>query len=74
MVDRDPALIICLGAARDGWSITTDNADLLSRLDLLGTSAGALGALATLATTALLGEESGDPGAVDEVAGTGKGT
>lgn len=73
---RDPALIVglSLSARGDGWAIGTDNADLVGGVDLLGALGGALCALATLATALLLREESSDPGAVDEVTGTGEDT
>lgn len=72
MVCRDPALVVSLSTAGDGRAISTNNADLVGGVDLLGTTRGALGALTTLAAAALLREESGDPGVVDEVAGTAK--
>lgn len=76
MTGRDPALIVglSLSARGDGWAIGTDNADLVGGVDLLGALGGALCALATLATALLLREESSDPGAVDEVTGTGEDT
>ena len=72
MSGRDPALIICLGAARHRRAIRTNNTDLVSGINLLGAAGGLLGALATFAAAALLGEEGGDPGAVDEVASAGE--
>ncbi len=69
----DPALIICLGPTRDSWAIRTDDTDLVSGINFLGATRRSLGALAAFAATALLGEESADPGAVDEVASTGEG-
>lgn len=74
MVGRDPRLIVGGGTAGDSRAVSTDNADLLSRVDLLGTARGALGALAALSATLLLREEGGDPGVVDEVDGTSKDT
>ena len=67
VVGRDPRLIVGRGTAGDSRAISTDNADLVGRVDLLGTARRALGTLAALAATLLLGEESGDPGVVDEV-------
>lgn len=61
-------------AAGDSWAIGTDNAGLVGRVDLLCSLRRALGTLAALATTLLLGEQSGDPGLVDEVAGSGEDT
>jgi hypothetical protein len=67
VVGRDPRLIVGRGTAGDSRAISTNNADLVGRVDLLGTARRALGTLAALAATLLLGEESGDPGVVDEV-------
>lgn len=78
MVGRNPGLVVgsttCQGTAGDSRTISTDNADLLGRVDLLAATRGALGSLTTLAATLLLGEEGGDPGVVDEVNSTGKDT
>ena len=74
MVGRNPRLVVSLGTAGDSRAVSTNNADLLGRVDLLGATRGALGALAALAATLLLREESGDPGVVDEVDGTGEDT
>ena len=73
MSRRNPALIIRLCPTRDSWAIRTDNTDLISGINFLRTTRRSLGALAAFAATALLGEQSADPGAVDEVAGTGEG-
>ena len=74
MVGRDPGLVVGGSTAGDSRTIGTDNADLLGRIDLLGTAGRALGALAALAATLLLGEEGGDPGVVNKVDGTSKDT
>ena len=76
MLGGDPALVESTGlcAAGDGRAVGTNNGDLVGGVDLLGLAGGALGALAALAAALLLGEESGDPSVVDEVAGTGKDT
>lgn len=71
MRGRNPALVVDLGA-RDGGAISANNGNLLGRVDLLGATGGLLRALATLASATLLGEEGGDPGAVDEVDGSGE--
>ena len=65
----DPALVESTGlcAAGDGRAVGTNNGDLVGGVDLLGLAGGALGALAALAAALLLGEESGDPGVIDEV-------
>lgn len=63
----DPALVIRLCARGNGGAIGADNGNLVSGIDLLGSERGLLGALSTLTTTLLLGEESGDPGVVDKV-------
>lgn len=68
----DPALVV-LGARGDRRAIGTDNSDLLRGVDLLGALGRLLGALTTLAAALLLGEESGDPGVVDEVDGSNEG-
>ena len=65
----DPALVesTSLRAAGDSRAVGTDNGNLVGGVDLLGLAGGTLGALAAFAAAALLGEESGDPGVVDEV-------
>jgi hypothetical protein len=70
----DPALIVGFSTRGDGRAVGTDNSDLVGGVDLLGATGRLLGALATLATALLLGEEGGDPGVVDKVDGSGKGT
>jgi hypothetical protein len=72
---RDPALVesTSLCAASDGRAVGTNDGNLVGRVDLLGLAGGALGALAALAAAALLGEESGNPGVVDEVDDTAEG-
>ena len=72
VMGRDPGLVVGSGTAGDSRAISTDNADLVGRVDLLGTARRALGALAALTATLLLGEEGGNPGVVDEVDGTSK--
>jgi len=68
----DPARVV-LGAARDGGAISTDDGNLLGRVDLLGATGRLLRALTALAAATLLGEEGGDPGVVDEVDGATEG-
>jgi hypothetical protein len=65
----DPALVegTSLCAAGDGRAVGADDGNLVGGVDLLGLAGGALSALAALAAALLLGEESGDPGVVDEV-------
>jgi hypothetical protein len=63
----DPALVVCLCARSNSGTVSTNDGDLVSRVDLLGSQRRLLRALATLAATLLLGEESSDPGVVDEV-------
>jgi hypothetical protein len=72
---RDPALVECtsLCAAGDSRAVSTDDGDLVGGVDLLALARGTRGALAALAAATLLGEESGDPGVVDEVADTAEG-
>lgn len=75
MVVWDPALIVCLLCqilGGDSWSISTNYTQLLIGWNgLLGTSQRATCALASLASALSLGEESLDPGLVDEVERTG---
>lgn len=75
MSGGDPALVesTSLCAAGDGRAISTNNGNLVGGVDLLSLAGGALGALAALAAALLLGEESGDPGVVDEVADAAEG-
>ena len=66
----DPALVestTSLCAAGDSRAIGTNDGNLLSGVDFLALAGGTRSALAALAAAALLGEESGDPGVVDEV-------
>lgn len=70
MVGRDPGLIVGLSTAGDSRAVSTDNADLIGRVDLLGTTRRALGTLTALAATLLLREEGSDPSVVDKVDGT----
>lgn len=69
MSGGDPALVESTGlcATGDSRAVGANNGNLVGGVDLLGLAGGALGALATLAAALLLGEESGDPGVVDEV-------
>lgn len=75
MAGGDPALVeaTSVGAAGDSWAVSANNRDLLGGVDLLALAGGARGALTALAAAALLGEESGDPGVVDEVADAAEG-
>ena len=72
MRGRDPALVV-LRARGDSRAVSADNANLLGGVDLLRALGRLLGALTTLAAALLLGEESGDPGVVDEVDGSNEG-
>ena len=67
MMTRDPALIISLARARHGGPISTQHADLLTRIDLLPTGSGFTGTIATFALGARLWEQCRDPGRVDKV-------
>jgi hypothetical protein len=71
----NPALVksTSLGTSGDSRAIGANNRDLVSRVDLLGSLRGSLGALAALAAPLLLREQSRDPGVVDEVAGATEG-
>jgi hypothetical protein len=68
----DPALVVGLCAGSNSGAIGTHNGNLVSGVDLLGAEGGLLRALASLAAALLLGEESGDPGVVDEVGDSAK--
>lgn len=68
MMRRDPALVVCRCLGSHGWSIGSDNGDLISWINLLRLAGRFLGAFAAFASTALLGKECTDPGAVDEIA------
>ena len=70
---RDPALVVRLRTTRHRWPISSNDRYLIGGVDFLGLPGGALGALAAFPAAALLGEERGDPGAVDEVEGAGEG-
>jgi hypothetical protein len=70
----DPARIESLRATGDSGSIGTHNGNLVSGIDSLASTRGLLGTLAALSSTLLLGEEGRDPGLVDEVECSGKGT
>jgi hypothetical protein len=75
VLSRDPALVetASLRAASDSRAISSDDRNLIGGVDLLALAGGARGALAAFAAAALLGEESGDPGVVDEVADAAEG-
>lgn len=70
MMCRNPTLVVGLCAACHSRTIGADNANLIGRVDLLRPSRGLLGPLATLAASTLLWIERGNPGIVDEKAGT----
>ena len=69
MLSRNPALVetASLRAAGDSRAVSTDDGDLVRGVDFLALARRARGALAALAAATLLGEESGDPGVIDEV-------
>jgi hypothetical protein len=71
----DPALIesTSLCAAGDSRAVSANDGNLVGGVDLLALARGTRGAFTTLAAATLLGEESGDPGVVDEVADTAEG-
>jgi hypothetical protein len=71
---RNPALIIGLCARGHGGAVSTNNGNLVGRIDLLGLARRHPGALTTLAVALLLGEEGADPGVVNEVDSSAKGT
>ncbi len=67
MMRGDPALVICRGFRSHRWSISSDYGDLISWINLLRLARGFLGASAAFASTTLLGKQSTNPGAVDEI-------
>jgi hypothetical protein len=71
----NPALVesTSLCAAGNGRAVGADDGNLVGGVDLLAPAGGTRGALAALAAAALLGEEGGDPGVVDEVADAAEG-
>jgi len=72
MLRGDPALVIGLSSGCDSRVIST-NTSLVGWVDFLATAGRCFGALATSTTTALLREEGGNPGVVDEVDGSTEG-
>jgi hypothetical protein len=68
----NPALIKSLGTARDSGSISSNNRNLLRRIDFLASLGRTLSTFPSLSATSLLWEKSRDPSAVDKVAGTGE--
>ncbi|KAH0445785.1 hypothetical protein KCU90_g178, partial [Aureobasidium melanogenum] len=74
VVGRDPGLVVGLSTAGNSRAVSTNNADLVGRIDLLGTTRRTLGTLTTLAATLLLREEGSDPSVVDEVDSTSEDT
>ena len=72
MVFGDPALVVDLCATGDGRAVAAHDADLVGRVDPFAAARRLFGALAALALAALLREQRGDPGRVDEVGGAGE--
>ena len=72
MSSGDPALVVSLGASRHSRSICTSHGHLIGWVNRLSSSRS-LRALAALASSLLLWEQGGDPGVVDEVAGSTEG-
>ena len=70
MPRRDPTLIIRLGTTRDSRSIRAHNTDLIRGIDFLISLCGCAGPRSVFALLLLRGEERGDPGVVDEEAGS----
>lgn len=73
MLCWDPRLIICFCTCCHSWAISTDDRDLLCRVDFLRAASRPLCALTTFASTTLLREQSGDPCLVDEEDGSAEG-
>lgn len=74
MGSGDPAFIVGLCTGSNSRSISTGNSNLVSGIDLLASAGGAFGTLATLATALLLRKQSGNPGVVNKVDGSGEGS
>ena len=74
MLRGDPALVIGLSSGCDSRVVSTNNTSLVGWVGFLATAGRYFGALATFTTTALLREEGGDPGVVDEVDGSTEGS
>ena len=74
VLGRNPARVISLGTGCNSRAVCTENGNLVLGINGLASTGGALGALAALTTALLLGKESRDPGVVDEVHSSGKGT
>lgn len=68
----DPTLIVSFCTRCHGRPISTNDGDLVSRVNFGRSARRLLGSLSTLSTALLLGKESRDPGAVDKVAGAPK--
>ena len=66
-----PTLVISFRSTRHSRSICTNHRYLIGWINLFA-SERSFGSFAAFATPALLREESGDPSAVDEIAGTGE--
>lgn len=68
MCSWNPALIVAhLSARSDSWTIGTHHGNLFAWINWLRATARTLCTLSAFAAALLLWEESGDPGAVDEV-------
>jgi hypothetical protein len=74
MLRGDPALVIGLSSGCDSRVVSTNNTSLVGWVGFLATAGRCLSTLATFTTTALLREEGGDPGVVDEVDGSTEGS
>lgn len=72
MMRRNPALVISLRATSNSWSISTQDPNLIARVDSLGPSRRPSCPFPAFAFAALLRKERGDPGAVNEIASCGK--
>lgn len=70
---RDPAFIISRCFRSHRWSVGSNYRDLITRINLLRLSRGFLGTFAAFASTAFLGKEGSDPGAVNEIACSSEG-
>lgn len=65
---RNPALVVRRSFGGYSWSIGSHDRNLIGWIDWLRLARRSLGAFTAFASTTLLGEEGGDPGAVDEIA------
>ena len=74
MSRRNPTLIVGFCTRCHSWTISSNDRDLIRRVDLLRLTRRFLGPFAAFAAASLLWEKCSDPRAVDEVTGTTEGS